>query len=82
MKKNQVINETLPFKVNKIVKLDYNGIIVYFNSDDYMDEVNLPYNLNVIISKKYEKSYLTDYDKKKCSVIYDFIFQNYPEWLI
>ena len=82
MKKNEVINEEITFKVTKIIKLDYNAIVVYFNSDGYIREVNLPYNLNVIISKKYEKSYLTDYDKKRCRVIYDFIFQNYPEWLI
>lgn len=75
-------NKLPSYMVTKVERQSHQNIVVYFEVDDYIGEVNLPFDLNIIINKEYEHSFLTEYDKMKCRKIYNFISDNHPEWIL
>lgn len=64
----------------KIKERNKGMIDVYFEVDGF--KKNIPIELDVILYNKYKKMDFTESEKVKLDMIYDFIKENNPEWLI
>ena len=69
----------------KIIKTEikerHRGMIdVYFEVDGF--KKNIPIVLDVMLYNKYKKMNFTENEKVTLDMIYDFIKENNPEWLI
>lgn len=69
------------FKIIKIVNRKSGALEIYYRNEKAKEiRMTTRFDLNIIIDKQYEK--FKHYDNTKCSIIYDFIFNNHPDLLL
>lgn len=71
------------FKIIKIVNRKSGLLEIYYRNEKVKEiRMTTRFDLNIIVDKKYENENFKLYDSTKCSIIYDFIFNNHPELLL
>ena len=67
-------------KINKIIQKDKKTIMVYYDLNRYKEPI--PFYLDILFHKKYEKMDFTGSQKEKLRMIYDFMIEHNSELML
>ena len=74
------VNYMSYLKINKIIQKDKKTIMVYYDLNGYKEPI--PFYLDILFYKKYEKMDFTDSQKEKLRMIYDFMIEHNSELML